>query len=195
MKQRRAGASLRALAAGTLGAAVTATQAVEVGTMIKGGYDAGGDSVVRADFTDGSTRSIKANQGFYSGGGVSILNDDETLEAELSLSYKVTILSASNGKASFTRLPLDALAFYRWPKLRVGGGLTYHIHPSIDGSGSLSEASRSFDNAAGFVLQGDYLFTRKLSVGVRYANIEYKQRNPSASFRGDGAGVAIGYRF
>jgi hypothetical protein len=178
-----------------LASAASASQALDVRPLVKGGFDFGGDTIVTARFTDGSTRSIKANQGFYVGGGASVLNDDGTLEAELSLSYKMGLISANNGDLKFTRLPLEALGFYRWTHFRLGGGLTYHINPRLEGSGVASNVTHSFDNAAGFVLQGDYLFTPKFSVGARYTNIKYKQTNPSATFKGDGVGVTIGYRF
>src|ERR1700704_6723443 len=152
MKQRQGIAVVRVFSMIVLATAASASQARDVRPVVKGGFDFGGDTLVTARFTDGSTRSVKANQGFYVGGGASILNDAGTLEGELSLSYKMGLVDASNGDLKFTRLPLEALAFYRWTSFRLGGGLTYHINPELKGSGVASGVNHSFDNAAGFVL-------------------------------------------
>jgi hypothetical protein len=186
---------VRLFAVLVLTAAAGASQALDISPVIKGGYDTGGDTLINVIFTDGSTESIKANEGFYFGGGVSILNDDGTLEAELTVAYKAEIINASNGKLKFTRIPLEALGFYRWPKFRLGGGLTYHMDASLDGSGVASPVNRNYDDAAGFVLQGDYLVNQKFSIGLRYTSIEYKQTNTGAKFKGDGVGFTVGYRF
>jgi len=48
-----------------------ASLAADVRPVFKAGYDTGGDKIVTAVFTSGSTKSIKANEGIYIGGGTS----------------------------------------------------------------------------------------------------------------------------
>jgi hypothetical protein len=43
------------------------------------------------------------------------------------------------------------------------------------------------------VLQGDYLFTQKASLGLRYTNLSYKANGVSAN--SNGVGVTFGVRF
>jgi len=45
------------------------------------------------------------------------------------------------------------------------------------------------------VLQADYLFTEKASIGLRYTNLEYKASNGGATLGSNGGGVIFGLRF
>ena len=78
-------------------------------------------------FTNGDTEKVKAYEGFYLGGGLAILDSDRSMEYQVTLAYKFALIDASNGDVEWTRIPLEALAFYRFPRVRLGGGLTYHI--------------------------------------------------------------------
>jgi hypothetical protein len=171
------------------------SHAQEFKPMIKAGFDFGGDTLVNVTFTNGETDSIKANDGFYFGVGVSILATSE-IEAELSLSYKFESITAENGDVDFTRMPLDALVFYRFPSpsIRVGGGLTYHLNPKLSGSGIAGGLNATFDDALGFVLQADYVFPKLFLVGVRYTQLEYEASN-GAKAKSNGAGLTFSMRF
>src|SRR2546430_7827710 len=94
--------------------------------------------------------------------------DSKDIEIETTLSIKYDSINASNGDITWTRFPLEVLAFYRMPKFRLGGGLTYHMSPKLKASGAAGNFNVKVDDAAGAVLQADYLVTRKLSVGGRY---------------------------
>lgn len=172
-----------------------ASHAMDVRPFLKAGYDFGGDTLVTAVFTDGSSDTIKANEGLYIGGGASIVTDSKRMEIELSLAYKFSIVSADNGDIEFTRLPLEALAFYRWDKVRLGGGLTYHINPELEGSGIATPLDVQFDDALGFVLQADYRLTDRMAIGLRYTNLKYEASGSSASAKSDGLGFTFSYRF
>jgi hypothetical protein len=169
------------------------SQAADVRPVIKAGFDFGGDKLVTATFTSGSTDSIKANELFYFGAGISILADSKDIETELTIGYKFDSINANNGDIKFTRYPLEALVFYRFPKYRLGGGLTYHFSPKVSGSGVASSINGNFDDSLGFVLQADYLITQKVSVGGRYTSLKYKVGG--ASFDSSGVGVTAGMRF
>jgi hypothetical protein len=187
--------SLPALALSLAAAVPIVSQAQEFKPMLKAGFDFGGDTLVSVTFTNGETDSLKAHEGFYIGGGLSILATSE-IEAELSLSYKFDSISASNGEVEFSRLPLDALVFYRFPSpsIRVGGGLTYHLNPKLSGSGVAGGLNASFDDALGFVLQADYVFPKLFLVGVRYTQLEYEASN-GAKAKSNGAGLTFSVRF
>jgi outer membrane protein with beta-barrel domain len=176
-------------------AAPSASLAAEVRPMFKTGYDTGGDTLVTAVFTDGSTKTIKANEGLYLGGGVSIVPASSDLEIEVSLSYKFQTITAANGDIDFTRIPLDALVFYRFPKARLGGGLTYHMNPKVKGSGVVGGLNVKFDDALGLVLQADYRITEKMAVGARYTSIEYEASGTSATAKSNGLGIVFSMSF
>jgi len=153
-----------------------------------------------------STRSIKANQGVFFGGGASILTDSKEFEAEVSLSFKFYTIAAQNGRVDWTVLPLDALVFYRMPNVRLGGGLTYHLNPSLSGSGAAGGLNAKYDDALGFVLQGDYVLKNRFNFGLRYTSVEYKRTSfqtnplivastPAANPRTNGIGFVFSMSF
>src|SRR5712691_10471043 len=133
--------SLPVLALILTAATPVGSHAVDVRPIIKAGFDFGGDTVVSVGVTGGSSssKSIKANDGIFVGGGASILTDSRELEVEVSLSFKF-----------FT---IAALVFYRMPNVRLGGGLTYHLSPTLSGSGAASDLNAKYGDALGFVLQ------------------------------------------
>ena len=169
--------------------------AVDVRPFIKGGYDFGGEAIAEVVFTNGDRETIRANEGFYFGGGASILTEARTMEIELSANVKIGGVSGSNGEVDWRRYPLEALWFYRFEKVRLGGGLTYHLNPKLDGSGVVGGIDTKFDDALGVVLQGDWRVNEGLTLGLRYTSIEYQVSGSSFKAKANGLGVTIGYRF
>lgn len=167
--------------------------ALDTSFHYKLGYDFGGDTLANVRFTNGDTDSVKANEGFFLGAGVSIVNEAKNIETELSLAYKFGGSTASNGDITFKTMPLEALVFYRWEKIRAGGGLTYHLSPELEvsGAGSGFAANTKYDDALGFVFQVDYRVTEKINVGVRYTAIDYDQQNSTRSFGGNSVGFVF----
>jgi len=170
-----------------------ASLAADVRPVGRIGFDFGGDNLVTAQFANGSSESIKANELLYLAAGASIITDSKDMEVEVTVGYKFKNISASNGDLKWTRFPVDALVFYRMPKFRVGGGLTYHLNPKLSGSGIASNVNGSFDDSLGYLLQADYLVTQKVNVGVRYTILDYKISG--ISVKSSGIGVTAGYRF
>ena len=173
------------------------TLAWDVRPVLRAGYDFGGDAIAEVVFTNGDRETIRANEGFYFGAGASALNEARTMEVELSGNFKVGGVSGSNGDVDWRRFPLEALWFYRLEKVRLGGGLTYHVNPKLDGSGVVGGLDLKFKNALGIVLQGDWRFGEHVTLGLRYTSIEYEVKGGGASgkAKGNGLGVSAGYRF
>jgi hypothetical protein len=185
--------SFTTLALAIAAAAPLRSHAVDVRPVIKGGVDFGGETIASATFSNGSTETIKANEGFYVGGGASILLDSKDVEIETTLSIKYDSINASNGDITWTRFPLEVLAFYRMPKFRLGGGLTYHMSPKLKASGAAGNFNVKVDDAAGAVLQGDYFLTPKFTLGGRYTILEYKANGIPA--KSNGVGITFGFIF
>jgi hypothetical protein len=164
--------------------------AVEVDFAMKAGIDFGGATLRSGQFTDGSSHSIKANDGLYLGAGASILNQDRTLEAELTINWKYDSIEASNGSITWTRWPLDALFFYRTQNMRFGGGLTYHMNPTLRSSGEAPGNNADLDSVLGGILQAEYRFSDKGSVGARYTILKYDMDGESKSSNGLGIVVS-----
>jgi outer membrane protein with beta-barrel domain len=192
--------SFLALALAAAAFIATSARAADVRPMLKAGLDTGGDKLLTVTFTDGSTKTIRANEGLFVGVGASIVNETKDMEAELSLSAKFATISANNGDVTWTRFPLDALVFYRFPSFRVGGGLTYHMNPKVSSSGvALIPSDVQIDNALGYVLQADYRFGEKIGLGLRYTGLEYKLHSASAgtsaTSKSNGVGIVFSVSF
>jgi len=164
----------------------------EVRPMLKLGYDTGGDTLATV-VLDGKTRSIKANEGLYGGGGMSLVSDDRTLEAELTLSYKFLSIQATDGDVIWERFPFEGLVFYRFPQVRVGGGFTYHLSPKLYGHGVVSGLNTNFNNAFGTILQGDYRLTEKMNLGLRFTFLTYTVGGASVNSNGVGINLSVSF--
>jgi len=187
---------LRALVLSVACAGALAAQAAEIRPLLKAGYDFGGDKMVTVFFVDGSSRTIKANEGLYLGGGVAIVNDARNLEFHVTLAYKFQMINASNGDVEWSRVPLEALAFYRFEKVRLGGGLAYHLDPRLEGSGVIGGLDVKFKNSPGTVLQADWRITDAMALGLRYTILKYEVDGPfSGSTKSDGLGVTFSWSF
>jgi len=190
--------SLTALALAVAAAAPVASHAFEIRPMFKAGADFGGDTLVTVVFTDGSRERIKANDGFSLGGGAVIVPDTLDVEIEVSLAYKFDFIVAKNGDVDWTRFPFEVLVFHTRPELpfRVGGGLTYHLSPKVDGSGAARNVNINFDDALGFVLQGEYRIAGRinLNAGLRYTSVTYKASG-LGSAKSNGLGLTFSLSF
>ena len=175
-----------------LASAPAGTWAAEARPVLVAGYDTGGDDIQKVTFGGGTPDSIRANEGLYLGGGVSLLSGAGNVEFLGTLSYKYQAIHASNGDITWTRFPLDALLFYRWRSFRAGGGATYVIRPRLKGSGEVSDIDTAFGDALGAVLQADYLMGR-VSLGLRYTILEYKAGGTTV--KSNGVGASFGYTF
>jgi len=176
--------------------AALGAQAADFRPLIKAGFDVGGDTMVTAVFTDGDTEKIRANEGFYLGGGIAIIDAERSMEYHVTLAYKFALIDADNGDIEWTRFPLEALAFYRFPRVRVGGGLTYHINPRLEGSGVVGGLDVKFKHALGAVLQADWRITHTIALGARYTILEYDAKgNFTGTAESNGVGVTFSMNF
>ena len=172
-------------------AAISPAIALDTGFAYKLGYDSGGDTLVTAVFANGDTSDIKANRGLFFGGGVSIVNATKDVETEITLSYKIDDITASNGDITWSRWPLDVLVFYRTPAVRMGGGITYHLNPDLTGSGVVSGLNVNFKDSLGLVMQVDWRVSERLNIGVRYTALDYELEGSSTSIKSNGIGIVL----
>ncbi len=188
------------IAGSGLAIASATTQAVDLSPTVKIGYEAGGDELVVATFTSGSTENVKAGTGILGGIGVSLLNEAKNFEIETTIGVKADFINAKNGDVSWVRYPVDLLAFYRFWKLRIGGGITYHLNPKVTSSGAASGVDQTYDAALGYVVQADFLISgaeasKGAYVGVRFTGMDYQLKGGGFKANGNSVGVQLGYRF
>lgn len=187
-------AQLAAPLAAALALGATSAQAADIGPMLKFGWDWGREVMLTVPFITGPSQEVRVNEGLYAGGGISVVNDARTLEGEFSVSYKAKFVSGADGQIDWNRIPIDFLAFYRTPNWRFGGGVTYHYHPVLRGTGA-ALGSVEFKDAVGLVGQIDMIFGERGTVGLRFLMLEYKAKDFDYTANSNGVGITASMSF
>ena len=154
------------------------------------GLTSGGDKLATAFYTDGSSDSISAGSGlmFYAGLDYR-MNDAASIQGTLGYHFDST-KAAKNGEITFSRIPLEFLAYYHVrDTIRLGGGTRMVFSPRVKGSGLANNINDSFPNTVGLVIEGEYLVTPTLGIKVRHVSEKYKPRNSPTSVDGSHFGV------
>jgi len=161
------------------------------------GLHSGGDDVVTAAFTDGSSEDIKAGEFLSLDFGVAW--DMGILEARATAGWKYDTITATNGDLDFSRYTGQFLLLFAASDWRFGGGATYHFNIELDGSGVAESADAEFDDAVGYIAEIDYYFDEKAYVGLQYTNIEYDRLTTfgqsAATFDASSIGIIFVGRF
>jgi hypothetical protein len=160
------------------------------------GFTFGGDKLFTADFTDGSSDTVRAGGLVMLYGGVEFRATD-ALAVQATVGYHAdSTRAASNGSIRVGRYPVDVLALYSvTDKVRLGGGVEFVNSPKLSGSGVVGDFTVRFNNTTGVVLEGEYLFTPKFGMKARAASIKYKLDGASEKIDGSYGGLMLNYYF
>ncbi|WP_256078507.1 outer membrane beta-barrel protein [Massilia sp. YIM B04103] len=159
--------------------------------VVGAGLTIGGDKLATATYTNGDSVNIKAGSGLQVLGGVDY-RVTEQVSLQATLGYHVHFTpSASNGDASFTRIPVELLAYYhlnnQW---RVGGGVRYVASPELNGKGAASNIDMDFKNTTGAVLEAEYFVNNNFGVKLRAVSEKYEPK--SGKYTGKASGNHVG---
>ncbi len=161
------------------------------------GIHSGGDDLITATFTDGSSSTIKAGEFFALDLGIAW--DMGSIEGRLTGGWKYDNISAVDGDIDFTRFTHQFILLYKAGDWRFGGGYTYHFNVEVDGSGAASVADSEFDDSLGWTAQINYFFTEKAYVGLVYTDLDYDRLptlgNTSKTFDAGSIALTIGGRW
>lgn len=174
MMRKRFQLAVAALSLGILSA--LRVQAAEFKGVVGIGLDFGGDTLVTAVYTDGSSTDVKANNGFVlNGGGVMIIDAYET---QVTVGYKFGGPAAKNGSITWDAVPVELIQFLRASNVRIGLGFSYHINPRLVIDIPGTSQTYNFDNALGTIAQiGWSPVNMPFSIDLRYTAIKYRQSN------------------
>ena len=177
--------------------AVLCLSSVSEARNIKGvfnlGIDFGGDDLATVYYVGGDTSDVKAGELLSFSGG--LMYSAQKVDTMLTIGYKFDSATASNGDIKYSRYPVDLLALYKIKKFRLGGGLTYHINPTLKGDGYAANINVALDDALGFLIQTDFIIIPSLTVGLRYTIIDYDVSNSNDSVDGNSFGLIFGAIF
>ncbi len=166
------------------------------------GADFGGDELLKLTYKDGSEASVLAGQGLLVSGGIvwqAWSREKAALDLQATAGWMYSsIPEASNQDVSWTRWPIEALAFFEYlpAHIRLGGGLSYQVAPTLSASGSLLNGDFKFQNALGELVQLDVTFARHFLIAARYTWLDYHpETDPKVSFNGNSVGFSVAYLF
>lgn len=176
--------------------------------LLNAGITGGGDKIGTVTYTNGTSQDITAGGLFHFGGGVLWQAPDTPLALEATVNYHVDDTNASNGSVSFTRIPVEAIAYYTGlPRWRFGAGARFVSSPEYKSEiTGISNRTLKFKNTVGAIVQVGYGFTPHAWVNVRYVVEKYQPTtytnngvtsdvSNTPSFNGSHAGVNFTYAF
>ncbi|MGD8927146.1 MAG: hypothetical protein PVG20_09855 [Thioalkalispiraceae bacterium] len=188
---------MRVVLLGTFLLLISQSAQAELDFLGQIGLHGGGDNIVTALFTDGSSEDIKAGE--FLSIDLGMAWDMGILEGRITGGWKYDTITASNGDLDFTRYTSQALLLFAAGDWRFGGGAAYHFGIKLDGSGVASGADANYDNALGYVAEIDYYFSEQAYFGIQYLNIEYDRNTDfgqtAATFDGSSVGIVFAGRW
>jgi hypothetical protein len=158
------------------------------------GLTGGGETLANVTYTNGDDQNIRSGGLVHYYGGVDVRATPQ-LSFQGTIGYHVdTSAGASNGSVRFTRVPIEALAYFHVDEnIRVGGGVRLVNNPELRGKGVASNVHDTYDNATGVIVEGEYLFTRWMGVKLRAVSESYKSKTTGQKANGDHAGVYVSF--
>lgn len=173
--------------------ALSASSAFANDISVRFGFEFGGETLASANFSDGSSDTIKAGSGEHIELGYSFktpLIEHDKLSTELSLGYKSDSMTASNLDAYFDRTTATVTQYYTDRKLRYGVGLTRHFGNTF----RFNNLQADINISHGLVLSADY-FSEATNwfFGGRFTKMDYTETGINLS--ADSFGLHAGYRF
>jgi len=186
---------LGALLLATLSLHADPSHAGDLDFLFKAGWETGRTQLLQVPIQGSSSTSINTNDGQFIGGGFSYLSDSKEFEAELSVSYKIKLVTADNGTLEWKSLPVDAMVFWRTEKYRVGVGGTVHVWPTLRGTGAAQGTYIRFKNAPGALAELDYRLSERAQIGLRWTVVKYKNDPLKLDYVGNGYGVIVSGAF
>jgi hypothetical protein len=135
------------------------------------GFDFGFTELLEVELTDGSSRSITANQGVYVSLGIAVPHLGGRLETQATIGLKYSGIEASNGSANYLVFPLEVLEAVNVAPVRLAAGLVYLPRPSTSGDGVLAGFDVQFESSLGVVLQAEWVIPSRrgrVSFGPRF---------------------------
>lgn len=153
--------------------------------------------------TSNGKASINAGSGFGIHAGVS-WRFHQDFDVRATIGSSSINQSYENGSVGFSRYPLSLSSHYFFGRHGLGGGVDYHISPTLDVDiKNVLEGEAKFDNAMGpFV---EYIWTKEgppkaiadIYVGLRYTRMTYRFTSGQShqDYKGNNVGINFGLSF
>lgn len=182
-------------AACSTGSALAEGRGFTYGGVLGLSFTSGGDTVDELRYVDGTTQTIKAGGQYNVKLGGELRFDNLPIQLQGTLNWHYVNDAASNAEASYTRYPLELLAFYNFnTKWRVGGGLRYILNPKYKFKFENDPTYEfKFEPSLGYVLEGEYFYSAGTSISARYVKVSLPWNYGPFSGKLDGSHIGFGF--
>lgn len=177
----------------TFNTVAQAQEQAQVSGILGGGLSFGGETLVDdIRFTDGSSDEVKTGEGFWLDFGFRA--DFEEWALKSTIGYKSGGVFASNGDATFSRMPLTIIGSINNNGHLFGAGFTYELNPELELDLPGLYGTAEFENALGLVLEYENNYD-VWAWGVRYTHIDYDYDPTGETFDGNNIGFFFNWYF
>lgn len=148
-------------------AAEPAPRVAPAGLVLELHSDFGLRRFIALEYTSGRSFGLALNDGISAAIGASLLRlAGGRLSTRVTAGFKLQLVRASNGSATFTAFPVELAESLEVGALRLGAGASLLVAPRIRGRGFLDGARIDFDPAPGAVLDVEWLVSRATGTGI-----------------------------
>lgn len=142
--------------------------------VINGGMTYGGDTIATAHYTDGTTSDIKGGSLIQIGVGGLYQFENTPLALMLSANYHFDSAFGQNGDITFSRVPIEALAYYTGKeRFRIGGGVRIVNSPELNATINGLTDKIIFDSTTGLVAEVGYQLAQQGWINFRFVSEKY----------------------
>jgi hypothetical protein len=144
--------------------------------MIGIGFDFGGDELGSVTYSDGSTASVKANNGIVVNIGTLISNGkDSAFSTQVSVGYKSGGPRLWNRDVNWSAIPIEIVEQYNSRNMRIGAGISYQLNPQLKVNVPTANFTTQYDNAIGLIAQIGWMPSKEhYSIDMRYTAIKFQ---------------------
>ena len=190
-----------ALAIASLGAAQAQSESQppaekQMHFLVGMGFTFGGDKLATAQYENGTNVDIRAGALVAFTAGIDYRVNPE-FSFQGTIGYHTDRAGASNGDITFSRIPMELLAYYHVsPQWRIGGGARYVSSVELSSSGAGSGAGNfEFKNTLSPVIEAEYMMNPKLGFKVRYVSEKFEEKTSSQKIDASHIGLFGTYYF
>ncbi len=140
-----------------------------------GGLSFGGDRLAIVQFANGDTESVRGGGLAQFGAGIVWQPPVAPLSVQATVNYHVDNVTASNGDVTWSRVPMEVLAFYTGvPGWRLGGGARFVSSARLRSEVNGFTDTVHFKDTTGLVLEAGFQVSPRFWINGRVVSEQYE---------------------
>lgn len=173
-----------------------AEESFKLNYLLTFGHSFGGATLLKLNYTDGTTQNLKAGGGNYFAVGAQVQMVRYPVDFSLTVGEHVDKDHAVDAEIRYTRVPLEAIGYARLDRRwRAGLGLRYLIKDQLSANVRGTDyGTIKFQNSTGLIVDTDYWFNNNFGLGLRYVKDRVVTADPRLPLDADGSHWAFQLR-